>query len=338
LVCTGTDPSIEVRVANDSKATAPASFTIWVNGSAVQTAGPVAPGDNETVTLTEADLTPPEDQPVTIEVRSAGSIVASSVVTIDCAPPPPDVHLVAQLDCQAGGAVGVLDVTNNGADPITVSVTVNGEAFGTQLEVGAGATETGTADLSQFEDQTITVEVLVDDEVVATFLPTPNCEHAAVPRVSIGSLECPTATATLSNAGDPASTVVFTILVDGQVYQESAPLFGGDTTTIVGDLRPYEDQTITIALRANGELLGSRTIHVDCRTGTGTGPGTGEGPGTGQAPGGAQDAPAVPTVVAAGVPPTGPALDPWLLALALGLVACGAAGLLRLRPAPASSD
>ncbi len=328
LVCTGTDPSIEVRVSNDAKATAPASFTILVNGAAVQTAGPVAPGGSQTVTLTAAELGPLEDETVTITVRSEGNVVASSVLTIDCAPPPPGVHLVAQLDCEPDGAVGSLEVTNNGPDPITVTVRANGTDFADPLVVGPGATEIGTADFSQFEDQTVTVEVLVDGDVVATYLPTPDCENAPVPRVAIGSLQCPTATATLSNAGDPESTVVFTILVNGEVYQESAPLFGGDTTTIVGDLRPYEDQTITIALRANGELLGSRTIHVDCRTG----PGAGEGPGTGQAPGGAQGGPAdVPTVVAAGLPPADPALDPWLLALAVGLAACVASGAPRRR-------
>ncbi|HEX6148505.1 hypothetical protein [Nocardioides sp.] len=328
LVCTGIDPSIEVRVSNDSKATAPASFTILVNNTAVQTAGPVAPGGSQTVTLTADDLGSLEDETVTITVRSGGSVVASSVVTIDCAPPPPGVHLVAQLDCGPDGAVGSLEVTNNGPDPVTVSVRVNGADFADQLVVGSGATETGTADFSQFEDQTITVEVLVDDVVVATYLPTPDCENAPVPRVAIGSLQCPTATATLSNAGDPESTVVFTILVNGEVYQESAPLFGGDTTTIVGDLRPYEDQTITIALRANGELLGSRTIHVDCREAPGT------GPGAGQAPGAGQDGPAtVPTVVAAGTAPpaTGTPLSLWMLSLALGLLACSASVLLHVR-------
>jgi hypothetical protein len=337
LMCTGTDPSIDVLVSNDDKATAPASYTILVNDTAVQTAGPVPPGGSQTVTLTADDLASFEDETVTIEVRSEGIVVASSVVTIDCAASPPEVHLLAQLDCGPDGAVGSLEVANNGPDPITVTVTVNGADFASPLEVAPGATETGTADFSQFEDQTVTVEVLIDGVVVATYLPTPDCENAPVPRVAVGSLQCPTATATLSNAGDPESTVVFTILVNGEVYQESAPLFGGDTTTIVGDLRPYEDQTITIALRANGELLGSRIIHVDCRTDTGTGP-AGESPGTGQAPGGAQAGPTVPTVVAAGLTPTEPPLDPWLLALALGLVACGASGMLHLRRAPIRSS
>ena len=174
-----------------------------------------------------------------------------------------------------GAAVGALEVTNNGPDPVTVTVTADGAPFGNPLVVEPGDTGTSTADFSQFEDQTITVEVFVDGQLVATYTPTPDCDQTAVPRVSVAGLECPppTATATLANDGDPDSTVVFTVLVDGRVVQESAPLFGGDITTIVGDLTPYEDQRITIGLRANGQVLGSRTLAVNCRPAPGPRPG-----------------------------------------------------------------
>ena len=106
---------------------------------------------------------------------------------------------------------------------------------------------------------------------------------------------------------------MFVILVDGRVVQVSAPLYGGDTTTIVGDLSRFEDQTVTIELRANGGMLGSRTIHVNCSTavaepdtGAGTGPG---GAGTTQ--------PAVAT--SGSLPAVGSAISAWVLALGLGL-------------------
>lgn len=265
--CVGALPSLEVTVSNDADATAPAIFNIFVDGALVQTVGPVAPGQTQTVTLTGAGLQARENQTFTVEVRSGGAVVASEVITVDCAPPPPGVEITAELSCGEGGAEGSLAVTNNGPDPVTVTVTVNGDPLGQPLVVGPGATEMGTGDLSQFEDQTVTVQVLVDGQVVATYQPMPDCELAPLPRVRVAGLECPppSATATLSNAGDPESTVVFTILVNGRVVQQTAPLFGGDTTTIVGDLTPYEDQTVTIELRANGEVLGSRTIAVNCR-------------------------------------------------------------------------
>ena len=265
--CDGAVPSLEVTVSNDPDATAPATFTIFVDGDLVQTVGPVAPGDSQTVTLTGGALAPGENQTFTVEVRSGGEVIASEVVSVDCAPPPPaGVEITAGLLCGDGGAEGNLAVTNNGPDPVTVTVTVNGDPLGQPLVVGPGATETASTDLSQFEDQTVTVQVLVDGEVVATYTPTPDCEQAAVPGVEIPGLECPppSTTVTLFNDGDAESTVAFTILVNGTVAQESAPLFGGDTTTIVGDLTPYEDQTVTVEVRANGGVLGSRTIAVSC--------------------------------------------------------------------------
>jgi hypothetical protein len=317
VACDGAVPSLEVTVSNDPDATAPATFTIFVDGGLVQTVGPVAPGDSQAVTVTGGGLQARENQTFTVEVRSGGEVIASEVISVDCAPPPPPgVEMTAELTCGDGGAVGSLTVTNNGADPVTVTATVNGNPLGDPFVVGPGATETGTADVSQFEDQTVTVQVLVDGEVVATYSPTPDCQLAPVPGVSVAGLECPppTATATFSNDGDPESTVVFTTLVDGRVVQQTAPLFGGDITTIVGDLSPYEDQTVTIELRANGEVLGSRTIAVNCRrtAGTGTGPGTGEGPAGNS----------VPTVVGAGL---GPDADSGGAELAShGLLAAGA--------------
>ena len=170
----------------------------------------------------------------------------------------------------------------------------------------------------------------MDGDVVATYTPTPDCELAAVPGVKVAGLECPppSATATLSNDGDAESTVVFTILVNGRVVQETAPLFGGDTTTIVGDLTPYEDQTVTIELRANGEVLGSRTIAVNCRKPTGPDTSPASGPETGPAvlprsaagPGGQPAATTSNQVL----PAAGAGFSPALVAAGLGMVALGA--------------
>jgi hypothetical protein len=337
--CDGAAPSLEVTVSNDPDATAPAFFAIFVDGDPVQTVGPIAPGETQTVTLTSAGLLVREDQTFTVEVRSGGEVIASEVISVDCEPPPPPgVEITAELLCGDGGAEGNLAVTNNGPDPVTVTATVNGDPLGQPLVVGPGATATGSADLSQFEDQTVTVRILVDGEVVATYTPTPDCELAAVPAVKVAGLECPppSATATLSNIGDAESTVVFTILVDGRAVQETAPLFGGDTTTIVGDLTPYEDQTVTIELRANGEVLGSRTIAVNCRksTGPGNGPGTDVGPGSAERPGatpGAQQAAFTSNQV---LPATGAGFSPALVAAGLGTVALGVILILAARRPP----
>ena len=311
--CVGAVPSLEVTVSNDPDATAPALFNIFADDTLVQTVGPVAPGDSETVTLTAGPLGARENQTFTVEVRSGGEVIASEVISVDCAPPPPPpgVEITAELTCGEGGAQGTLIATNNGPDPATVTATANGDPLGQPLVVGPGATATSTADLSQFEDQTITVNVFVNGDMVATYDPMPDCELAAVPEVAVAGLECPppSATATLSNTGDPESTVVFTILVDGKVVQQTAPLFGGDTTTIVGDLTPYEDQTVTIELKANGEVLGSRTLTVNCRRATGpdsdldVAPAdAGRGGPSGAHPGNTGSAqPSVPTSVPAGI-------------------------------------
>ena len=330
--CAGVTPSLEVTVSNDADATDPAFFNIFVDGDLVQTVGPIPPGGSQAVTLTGGGLAARENQTFTVEVRSGGEVIAAEVVSVDCdPPPPPGVELIAQLDCVGGGAVGALEVTNNGPDPVTVTVTAGGATIGEPLVVDGGATGTTTADFSQFEDQTITVEVFVDGELVATYTPTPDCDQAAIPKVSVAGLECPppSATVTLANEGDPESTVVFTVLVDGRVVQESAPLFGGDTTTIVGDLTPYEDQTINVELRANGQTLGSRTLAVDCRQPPGTGPAAG---GTGAGPGSAQAAGAVDVLPATGAP-----FNPGLVAIGVGFIVGGAFLLVAGRRGPRSA-
>ena len=150
-----------------------------------------------------------------------------------------------------------------------MTAAVNGTPVGRPIVRPRGHGD-ATADLSQFEDQTITVDILVDGVVAATYTVTPDCvAPSANPSVGVAGQECPppSATVTLGNTGDPDSQVVFVILVDGKVVQRSAPMFGGDTTTIVGDLSRFEDQTVIVELRANGEVLGSRTIHVNCSTG-----------------------------------------------------------------------
>ena len=332
--CVGTTPSLEVTVSNDADATADALFNIFVESVLEPPpVGPIAPGDSETVTVTGGGLAARENLTFTVEVRSGGDVIASEVISVDCAPPPPPgVEITAELSCGDDGAQGTLAVTNNGPDPVTVTVTVNGTEVA-RVVVESEDTGMGTANFSRFEDETITVRVFVDGTLEGTYTPTPDCELTPVPRVSVAGLECPppTATVTLSNVGDPESTVVFTMLVDGSVVQESAPLFGGDTTTIVGDLTPYEDQTITVELRANGQVLGSRTLAVDCQQvspGTGTGPaGAGAGPaglGPGQAGSAGNDV----------LPATGAPFNVGLVATGLGLLVAGALLILAGRRGP----
>src|SRR5205085_7865085 len=112
-------------------------------------------------------------------------------------------------------------------------------------------------DLSPYEDQTITVAVLVDATVVGSYVVTPDCvAPQAAARISVAGQECPppSTTVTLANDGDPDSKVVFVIRVNGRVVQQSAPVYGGDSTTIVGDLSRFEDRTVTVSVRANGVL------------------------------------------------------------------------------------
>jgi len=134
---------------------------------------------------------------------------------------------------------------------------------------------------------------------------TPDCvPPVPEPRVSVSGSVCPPplATVTLANDGDPASTVVYGVRVDGELVQESAPIYGGGETTIVADLSAYEDQTVTVALVANGRVLGRRTLSIDCEQPPGPGPDTDTAPGSDTAPGEAGSTP-VPTVIPSGAPP-----------------------------------
>jgi hypothetical protein len=267
VACVGTNPSVVVTVTNDAEATAPATFTILVDGVVVETVEAVPPGGSRTVTLGGAGLAVQENQVFTIVVQSGGEVIQARVVTADCAPGPPPVGIVAGLACADGAARATVTLTNNGAVPVEVTATVDGVAVGTAVVVGPGATEVGSADLSPYEDQTIDASVIVDGTVAATYTVTPNCVPAqASPRVRVAGQECPppTTTVTLANTGAPDSRVVFVIRINGRIVQTSAPLYGGDSTTIVGDLARFEDRTVAVELRANGEVLGSRTIRVDC--------------------------------------------------------------------------
>ncbi|QBR93668.1 hypothetical protein [Nocardioides euryhalodurans] len=288
--CAGTLPTLTITVSNAPDATQPAFFAIGVDGSVVRRVGPVAPGASETVVLGPA-LATREDQTFAVTVRSGGEIVASKVVTVHCEAGPPDVELTAQLGCSGATAQGTVTLTNNGTEPVEVTATVDGTPVGAPVTVAPGATETGAADLSAYEDQTVTAVILVDGVEVARFVISPDCvAPEPAPRVGIAGAVCPppSTTLTLANDGDPGSTVVFTIRIDGRVVQRSAPIHGGEETTIVGDLTAFEDQTVVVELLADDRVLGRRTFDVDC---VAVAPGTGT------------TSPSVPTVVPAGVEP-----------------------------------
>ena len=281
--CTGPAPRVLVRVSNDPDATQPAFFAIAIEGDVVEEVGPVPAGESETVVLAD-DLVALEDQTVTVEVRSGGEVIASHVVTVDCRGPDPDVDLEAQIGCDGETSVGSATITNNDDEAVEVTATVGDVTVAGPIAVASGETETPTADLSAYEDQTIVVVITVDEVEVATYTVTPDCvPPVPQPRVAVSGSVCPPplATVTLANDGDPASTVVYGVRVDGELVQESAPIYGGDETTIVADLSAYEDQTVLVALVANGEVLGRRLLRIDCEQPPGTGPDGGSASGGG---------------------------------------------------------
>ena len=302
VACSGATPTVSVTVSNAADATDPATFTIRVNGATVQTVGPVAPGDSRTVTLTGA----PEDTVAVIEVLSGGKVIDGSVVTADCAPGPPPVELQAGFGCAGDTAEGELTITDNTPDPIDVALQVDGVQIGPTITVAPGATETRTIDASRWEDRTVTARVLVDGVVVATYRVTPDCAAPdPEPSARLVGTVCPPplATVSLTNDGDPDSSVVFGIRVDGRPVQRSAPVYGGDTTTIVVDLSRFEDQTVHVQAGYDGTLLVDRRVKVDCVTDT-SGGSSGGGSGGGTSGGqetGAGALPSVGSAVPAGV-------------------------------------
>jgi hypothetical protein len=317
--CTGPAPSVEVTVSNDPGATQPAFFSVLVDGAVVERVGPVPAGQSQTVVVQGGVGALEEDETFAIEVRSDGEVVAGRVVTVDCGGPAVDVDLAAQIECDGETPVGSAAVTNNGQAPVVVTATVDGTTIAGPVTVQPGATETQSADLSAYEDQTVVVAVLVDGSEIASYTVTPDCvAPQPQPRVGVSGSVCPPplATVTLANDGDPASTVVYGVRVDGRLVQESAPIYGGDETTIVADLSAYEDQTVRVALVANGQVLGQRVLHIDCEQRPET------GPDTDTAPDDAGSTP-VPTVIASGAQP-----DPDPLPQGPALVGAGVLVLL----------
>ncbi len=330
--CTGPPPSVEVTVSNDPDATQPAFFAILVDGAVSQRVGPVPRGESETVVLEGGGVAAPlqEDETFAIEVRSEGEIVAAHVVTVDCGGPDPDVDLEAQVACDGQTPVGSAAITNHGQAPVEVSATADGAPLGDPVTVPLGGTETVAVDLSEFEDRTVVVVITVDESEVATYTVTPDCVlPVPQPRVAVSGSVCPPplATVTLANDGDPASSVVYGVRVDGELVQESVPIYGGDETTIVADLTASEDQTVTVALVANGDVLGRRVLHIDCKGPSG--PGNEVLPGSVTAPGDAGTTP-VPTVIPSGAAPD-PDPVPWGPVLVGAGVLVLLAGLLRHR-------
>ncbi len=316
--CSGTTPTVTVRVHNSPAATAPATFTIRVDGVDVQTVGPVAPGDRETVMLTGV----PEDTVAVLEVLPEVRVRAGAVVTADCAPgPAPAVLVSAAFGCAGDTAQAQLSATNNGLAPVSVDLQVNGRPVGSTVVVAPGTTETRTADASRWEDETVTATVLVDGVAVATYEVTPQCAAPVpTPAARVAGSVCPPpgATVTLSNTGEPTSTVRFFIRVDDRPAQRSAPLFGGDTTTIVVDLSPYDGRTVRIQAGYNDRVVVDRRVTVDCGEEGGGGPGSGSGDGAnGGLSTGSGTLPSVGSDLSAGV-----------LVLGGGLVVAGAALLL----------
>ncbi|MBZ5738269.1 hypothetical protein [Nocardioides mangrovi] len=326
--CTGTTPAVTVTVHNDADATQPATFTIRVDGVDVQTLGPLAPGESDSVTLTAAG----EDATATIEVLSGGEVIAARVVTVDCEPGPPAVDIEASSGCDGASAVGDLQVTNNGAAPVTVTLLVDGSQVGQDVVVAPGATETRSITLPDVEDRTITVSLELDGAEVASYTVTPDCV-APVPEPSarVAGTVCPPplATVVLANTGDPDSAVVYTIRVDDKPVQRSAPLYGGDTTTIVVDLSAYEDQTVHVVAGYNTTVVVDQTVTVDCQPDSGGGGDGGDGGGGGSQGGQSTGTGALP-VVGSPVPAGVVALGVLLL------VAGGALTLLGLRSGRAS--
>jgi len=308
--CAGSAPSVEVTVSNDPDATQPAFFAILVDGAVVQRVGPVPPGQSETVVVEGGVGALQEDETFAVEVRSGGEVVAGRVVTVDCGGPAVDIDLAAQVTCDGRTPVGSATITNNGEAPVVATATADEEPLAGPVTVAPGATETASVDLSAYEDQTIVVVIRVgpegvEPEEVARYTVTPDCvAPRPQPRVGVSGSVCPPplATVTLANDGDPASTVVYGVRVDGELVQESAPIYGGDETTIVADLTAYEDQTVIIALVANGEVLGRRTLRIDCEQPPAPAPDGGTSPAGDTAPAEVGSTP-VPTVIPSGAPP-----------------------------------
>jgi uncharacterized membrane protein YgcG len=278
VACSGATPTVTVTVSNAADATDPATFTIRVNGTDVQTVGPVAPGDSQTVTITGA----PEDTIAVIEVLSEGTVLDGAVVTADCAPgPAPAIALQSRFTCAGTTPRAEFTLTDNTPVPVVAGLRVNGDRFGERVTVPAGGTETRTVNGARYEGQTIKVDVVVDGEVVATYRLTPRCgapEPEPAARVAGTVCPPPTSTVTLANDGDPASTVEYFIRVDDRLVQRSAPLYGGDSTTIVVDLTPYEGRTAHVEAGYNGTVVVDRTVTIHCTDGDdGDGDGDGDG-------------------------------------------------------------
>jgi LPXTG-motif cell wall-anchored protein len=253
--------TVPVTLTNHEDATADATFTILVEGEVVVEGVTVAPGGTVTE---EVDVSAFVGDEVDITVTSP-PVVAVHTFTVDCDPGPGLSAAFGEAECDGETAMIPVTLTNGAAADATFAILVAGDVVAEET-VAAEGSETVPVDLTAFEDEVVRLAVVSEDVLILEeFVPVdcapPTDGLAAV----IGDVTCShaTSTVTLTNNRAPGSEVTFRIFVGG-AFREVATVSGGESTTIVVGLGTFEDEHVTIEVRARGEVVASETLAVDC--------------------------------------------------------------------------
>ena len=238
----------------------------------------VAPGDSKTVTFSGL-----ADGSVTVPVK-VGDADYTQTVTIDCdAPGTPAVS--ASAECTATGGLVTVTLSNEGepgkAKPIVFVVTdptgggptavTTDPTIGTNVDhtVTVAPGQSDTVTIPNVPDGKISIPVTADGESLDAITIEVDCQSPAVDPVSIDCADGG-ALVTITNTGPTPVEVVVqrddlpvaTVIVPGATND------GPGSTNVLVPID--EDQTVTISVTANGEVIDSQTVLLNCVTPTST--------------------------------------------------------------------
>jgi hypothetical protein len=255
--------TVPLTLTNHEDATADATFAILVNGEVVVEGVTVAPGGS---VAEDVDVSAFVGDEVEITVTSP-PIVGVHTVTVDCEPGPGLSAASGEVECDGETATVPVTLTNDAAADATFAILANGDVVAEET-VAAGGSETVPVNLTAFEDEVVHLSVVSEEVLLLDEFVPVDCAAPPPPGAVgafIGDVTCShaTSTVTLTNDRAPASEVTFRIFVGG-AFREGATVSGGESTTIVVGLGAFEDEQVTIEVRAGGEVLASETLPVDC--------------------------------------------------------------------------
>lgn len=243
-----------IVVTLDNPGDAPVEFEVVVDGSVVDTVV-VPAGGTDTVTAG-----PLGDGDHDVVVTADGQTIVDRTINVDCSDDPieVDVEAIAVGVCDEDGGLLVVDLVNEGDEPVDFSIVVDGVEVATET-VTAG-TETVEVPVAEGVLDVVVIgdgETLVDDtlEIDCT-----DVRNDVEERPLVGS-SCDESIGSVTVELGPATDdQTYTIVVDGDEVA-SVDLALGDIRTVEV---VTEDGDHLVEVFVGDKLLVAQTVTVDC--------------------------------------------------------------------------